>query len=159
MSEVLGEKTYREAAIERLGEAVLLLRAGRFAGGVYLAGRAVESMLRGMLWRYDPEIRAGKKTLATGHDLRDLLTAVRNLGVIQRGKEDELLVGVERVGRLWFNNMRFVSNRFLETRWHKLRVVRKGVTLKQVADRFVRDCTTIVKRAEAICQSKSSNKS
>jgi hypothetical protein len=44
-----GQKHYREGALERLDEASLLLRAQQFAGAIYLAGRAVEGMLRALI--------------------------------------------------------------------------------------------------------------
>jgi HEPN domain-containing protein len=59
---------YRNGALDRLEEASILLRNGRFEGSVYLAGRAVEGMLRAVIWEHDREYALGKKTLDTGHD-------------------------------------------------------------------------------------------
>jgi hypothetical protein len=80
-----GASDYRQAAIERLGESQMLLRARRLAGSVYLAGRAVEAMLRALVWKGDPDVRWGKKSLETGHNLAQLLDAVANLGLFVAG--------------------------------------------------------------------------
>ena len=77
----LGEADYRRAGLERLAEALILYQRGMFAGCVYLGGRAVESIFRAVIWKHDSEIRTGKKSLETGHDLKKLLTLVSNLGV------------------------------------------------------------------------------
>lgn len=46
MATTLGEMDYRHGAVERLREARMLLEDQALAGSVYLAGRAVEGMLR-----------------------------------------------------------------------------------------------------------------
>ncbi|MGA2500777.1 MAG: hypothetical protein ABSH20_23820, partial [Tepidisphaeraceae bacterium] len=104
----MGEADYRSGARERLGEAFVLLRQERLGGSIYLAGRAVEGMLRAVIWKSDHEYVTGKKSLDTGHDLRDMLTLVRNLGVLRDRPLREAIVGdVQKVARLWSNNMRF----------------------------------------------------
>ena len=80
----MGEADYRKGARDRIGEAYLLLREERFGGSVYLAGRGAEGALRAVLWSADPEIKQGKKSLDTGHNLRHLLTNVRNLELFER---------------------------------------------------------------------------
>jgi hypothetical protein len=155
-----GEAEYRAAAAERLTESYLLLRAERFAGSIYLAGRAVEAMLRAVIWKYDLEIQRGKKSLDTGHDLRQLLSAVRKLGVLGRGGLDHPFEArVQQVARLWFNNMRFASSRFVEARWRTTGEIHKRRTIKQAADEFFKTSSVIFKRCEAICQNGSSKKS
>src|SRR5579884_1716400 len=86
-----GEAQYRRGAGERLAEAHLLLIGGRLSGSVYLAGRAVEGMLRALIWRHDSEIRSGQKQLETGHDLHQLLGVIRRLGVLTGGPADDRL--------------------------------------------------------------------
>ena len=39
-------------------------------------------MLRAIIWKRDADVRAGKKSLETGHDLRQLLVHVKNLGLL-----------------------------------------------------------------------------
>src|SRR5256885_5314325 len=110
MSIPAGQSDYRHGGLERLHEAGLLIKDESFAGGVYLAGRAVESMLRAIIWKSDPEIVTGQKSLETGHSLREMLTMVANLGVLsQLASRDNLTTDIQHVARLWFNNMRFVA--------------------------------------------------
>jgi len=150
---VLGGADYRNGAAERLEDARVLLDEGRFAGGIYMAGRAVEAILRAVIWTRDPEIRQGRKSLETGHDLRDLLALVANLGLLTaRRSDDEFKDRVARVSQRWFNNMRFASSRVVETRWVRLTIVRRGMTLKQAAEQYFDDCSEILKRCEKLWQ-------
>lgn len=148
-----GEAEYRQGALDRIGESYILLRAEKFAGSAYLAGRGAEGALRAVLWKADTEIQQGKKSLDTGHDLRQLLTNVRNLGLLRAGgPDDPLIAAVEHVARLWYNNMRFASSRALQTRWNQLGEVTRRWTFKQATDAFYNSCSIIIKRCEAICQ-------
>jgi len=150
----LNGEDYRKGALERLSDARILLDTGQLAGSASNAGRAVEGMLRAVIWKRDPDVRTGQKSLVAGHDLRELLTHVRNLGLLSsfERQEDGLEELVQQIGRLWFNNMRFVSSRFLETRWYNLGEVRKGWTIKQAAESFHFACEGVVKRCEVLCQ-------
>src|SRR4051794_17379285 len=104
----LGGTDYRNGAAERLEDARLLLNAGQYAGCIYMAGRAVEGMLRAVIWRREPEIQQGRKALETGHDLRDLLALVEKLGLLTTDRSDDAFKEqVVRVSQRWFNNMRF----------------------------------------------------
>jgi hypothetical protein len=106
-SERFGDIEYRDGAMERLEESFDLLGARRYAGSIYLAGRGVEAMLRAVVWKADPEFRQGKKSLETGHDLRELLSKARHLGRLLPGdREDSLGAQVQKVGRLWYNRSR-----------------------------------------------------
>jgi len=148
-----GEADYRRGGIERLDDALILLDERRFAGSIYLAGRAVESMLRALIWKFDPDVRTGRKSLATGHDLRELLASVRDLGVLrEQERTNELAASVERVARLWFNNMRFASTKLVENQWRRLGAVQRRTTFQRAAERFYADCSIIVRRSEALCQ-------
>jgi hypothetical protein len=150
----MGEADYRKGARDRIGEAYILLRVEAFGGAAYLAGRGAEGALRAVLWKADLEIQQGKKSLDTGHDLRRLLTNVRNLGLLHTGGPHNLLItDVQHVARLWYNNMRFASARAIETRWHHLGEVSGHRTFKQAAYDFYDACSAVIKRCEAICQS------
>ena len=149
----LGAAEYRQGARERIGEAFTLLRSEQFSGSVYMAGRGVEGMLRAVVWKNDPEIRQGKKSLDTGHDLRNLLTLVGNLGLLQAGgRDDEFVSNVQKVGRLWFNNMRFASNKFVEIRWRTIGEIDHRRTLKRAASDYYEACSAVIKRCEVLCQ-------
>jgi hypothetical protein len=149
----MGEADYRKGARDRIGEAYLLLREERFGGSVYLAGRGAEAALRAVLWMADLEIQQGKKSLDTGHDLRQLPTNVRNLGLLRAGgRDDPLITDVQHVARLWYNNMRFASARAIETRWYDLGEVTGRWTFKQASYDFYDACSAVVKRCEALCR-------
>ncbi|HUO08645.1 MAG TPA: hypothetical protein VM008_10125 [Phycisphaerae bacterium] len=149
----MGEADYRKGALDRIGESFILLRNEAFGGSAYLAGRGAEGALRAVLWKADPEIQQGKKSLDTGHDLRKLLTNVRNLGLLHAGgPDDPLITAVQRVARLWYNNMRFESSRAVETRWYQLGEVTGKRTIKQAASEFYDACSVVIKRCEALCQ-------
>ncbi len=152
-SEPFGEAAYRQGAIERLLESFDLLRARRFAGSIYLAGRAVEAILRAAAWKADAEFGQRKKTLETGHDLRELLGLVRSLGVLRAtGIQDTLGANVQHVARLWFNNMRFASTRLIDARWRKQGEVHKQRTFKHASTDFHDRCAAVVKTCEALWQ-------
>jgi len=151
--EAFGDAEYRMGARQRLDEAFDLLHSEHFAGSIYLAGRSVEGMLRAVVWKTDSDIRLGKKSLQTGHDLRELLTMVRRLGLLQAGgRDDEFERTVQLVARLWFNNMGFASSRFVERRLRRLGEVDRKRTIKQTSARFYEACVTIVKRCETLWQ-------
>ena len=145
---------YRKGALERLSDAFILLRADQFSGSAYAAGRAVEGMLRAIIWKRDEQVRKGEKSLDTGHDMRNLLNYVRNLGLLSdsRLRDVELDADVQHIARLWFNNMRYASSKFVDTKWHSLGEVRKGRTLKQATDSFYFACARVIKRCEVLCQ-------
>jgi|SRR5665213_940834 len=145
---------YRKGALERLDDALILLRAGQFSGSVSDAGRAVEGMLRAVIWKRDADIRTGRKSLDTGHNFRELIMHVRNLGLLAalNPEKDNLEDKVMDLGRLWFNNIRFASSKFVETRWLRLGEVNKRRSFKQAAEIFYLDCARVLQRCEILCQ-------
>ena len=150
----MGESDYRGGARERLEEASILLWNERFGGCVYMAGRAAEGMLRAVIWKSDPDYRTGGKTLDTGHSLRDLLDLVRNLGVLHGNPlGDDIAADVQRIGRLWWNDMRFLPQNKIKTKWFELKEIGGKRTLKQAAREFYDACSAVIKRCEVIWQS------
>lgn len=148
----VGGSDYREGAKQRLEEAGVLLRTGLFSGSVYLAGRAVEGMLRALIWRQDSEYATGKKTLDTGHDLRNLLELAESPGIMAAYSDRDLLKDdVQMIARLWLNNMRFVPDRKLRDYWYNIRELNNRRSLKQASGGFYDACSAIVKRCEVIC--------
>ncbi len=149
----LGESEYRAGGLERLLEAGHLLSRGFSAGGVYLAGRAVEAMLRALIWRHDADIRAGRKSMDAGHDLRELLGRVAALGILGDNEHRATLAAdIQKVARLWSNNMRFVSSKWLSNRWRALGEIGSRRTIKLAATAYYEACSGIVKRCEILCQ-------
>src|SRR3954466_1571185 len=132
-----GGADYRKGALERLRESQLLLSNEQFAGSIYLAGRGVEGMLRAVIWLSDVQIQQGKKALETGHDLRRLLTLIRETGLLgPEDRNDELGAALQKVARLWKNELRFSSGRFIETWWWSLAEVNKRRSFKQASREF-----------------------
>ena len=153
MSTTPGEGDYRRGAFERLQEAYILLNRGLFCGSVYLGGRAVEGMLRALIWRNDPDVRAGRTSLDTGHDLRRLLDRVSNLGVLgDYERRDQFAGEVQNIGRLWFNNLRFLPTEKLRQHWWKIGEISPRRSLKQAVGDYYIACNVVVRRCEALCQ-------
>jgi HEPN domain-containing protein len=150
MSSEIGD---RSGGGERLAESRLLLEREMFAGAVYLAGRAVESVLRAVIWRHDTEIKAGTKSLETGHDLRELLREIVDLGALRNANDrDELFENVQYVARLWFNNMRFLPTRKLKWLWWRQGEIGRKRDLKRAVNEYYNSCRLIVQISEALCQ-------
>jgi hypothetical protein len=152
---------YRKGALERLGNAGHLLRQERFGDAVYLAGRAVEGMLRAVVWLNDRDVREGRKSLEAGHQLPDLLESAADLGLLRADgdRDRELRDRVQIIARRWFNNMRFASSRFVHTLWWAEGVVTDRWTFKQAAPEFYDACSGVIKRCEDLCRTTSSRKS
>jgi hypothetical protein len=152
MAAQLGEVDYRHAGLERLRESAVLLQQQFFAGGVYMAGRAVENMLRALIWKNDLEVRTGKKSLGTGHDLTQMLTLFCDLGVLRDDKyREELRDKIQYIARIWFNNLRFWSTEKLK-RDRRLGQLDGRHTIKMASQMFYDACSLVVKRCEALCQ-------
>jgi hypothetical protein len=150
----LGESDYRAGGRERLEEAFILLSAERFGGCVYLAGRAVEAMLRAVIWKSDPDYVTGRKSLETGHNLRDILDLVGRLGVLQDNPlRDEIAANILHVGRLWWNDMRFISEQKMKSKWFELKEIGSRRTLKVAAREYYNACSLVIRRCEALWQS------
>ena len=160
-SHALNGEDYRKGALERLDDAGRLLRQERLGDSIYLAGRALEGMLRAVVWLNDVDVREGRKSLETGHQLPELLQSVADLGLLRAdGDRDEVLRdSVQAISRRWFNNLRFASTRFVHTLWWAQGIVTNRWTLKQAAQEFYNACGTVIKRCEELCRTKSSRKS
>jgi hypothetical protein len=118
-------------------------------------------MLRAVVWLNDVDVRAGRKSLETGHQLPELLQSVADLGLLRAdGDRDQgLRDSVQAIAQQWFNNLRFASTRFVHTLWWAQRIVTNRWTLKQAAQEFYDACDTVINRCEELCRTRSSNKS
>jgi len=147
----IGETDYHQSARERLNEAGVLLEEEFYAGSVYLAGRAVELMLRAIIWKYDPDFGRGFRSLETGHDLRSMLALVRSLGILRDHEIAQAVDdGVQFVGRLWFNNMRFVPTKKLKSDWWQRGEIGRRRTLKMAVTAYYDACSELIKRCEVL---------
>jgi len=65
------------------------------------------------------------------------------------GHRDQVLRdSVQAIALQWFNNLRFASTRFVHTLWWAQRIVTNRWTLKQAAQEFYHDCSTVINRCE-----------
>jgi len=145
----IGENDYRDGAKERIAGAEMLLQGGQLAEAVYLAGRAVEGMLRALIWKADPDYRLGRKPLEAGHNPRELLAMVGELGLLS-WRDDVMWYRIVSVSARWANNMRYVPRRWIESYWRSIGVVTNTCTMKRAAGDFFNVCIKIVTRCEGI---------
>ena len=151
--EPIGATDYRNGARERLLEAYVLLKSEMFAGSAYLGGRAVEGMLRAVIWKADPDYGTGRKSLETGHDLAQLLRVARDLGVLQtQGMRESIPGHVQKVSRLWWNNMRYLPAAKVKTEWYNLKEIGGKRTMKVAAEDYFDACSDIIRRFEVLWQ-------
>jgi len=149
----MGAADYRDAARHRIEDARRLRETERWVGAIYLAGRAVESMLRCLIWL---KTRASTE----GHDLRLLLKRGRELNVIAV-HDDSILDGINEIAVLWHNNLRFYGDatygRFLrdlrrdrtDMDGRKIRgdpIKANGITFLEICERIVAHGDLIWKR-------------
>jgi hypothetical protein len=108
-------------------------------------------MLRAVIWKSDPEYATGKKTLDVGHNLRDMLKLVRSLRVLRDGEMRDAIAGdVQKIARLWWNNMRFLSTMKIRTAWYELGEIGGKRTMKRAAEEYFDACSSVIKRCEAL---------
>jgi hypothetical protein len=82
-----------------------------------------------------------------------LLALVQQLGLLVEGSRDDTFRDrVAHVARLWQNNLRFASARFIETRRVALGEVRPKWKFKQAANSFYDACSDVIKRCEVLCE-------
>jgi HEPN domain len=148
----LGGEDYRETALSRLNEAELLYDQQQWVGCIYLAGRAVESVLRSMLW--SPQWQ-----LDTGHDLPKTLDRIRGTGILRTEEQDRFTDWVNDLSVVWRNDLRFTGSRrfarLLRQSGRHLRIgamTVKGDPSKANAKRAKDIAREIVARGEPICR-------
>ena len=133
--------TYRVAANERLRSAHELYQQGSFALCFYVAGVAVECILRAHRCLVNTQFDAR-------HDLKELYVQSRLSQKIGERFQDTFAVLIDRVGSLWHNNHRYLSEaalrRFLKKGRHDRGIL--GDALKENARRLLNDATKIVQR-------------
>ena len=153
----LGSADYREGALARIEDARRLRDQGRWVGAIYLAGRAVESFLRSLLW-------LNGRQQEVGHNLRDLLTKARSLGLVS-AQDDDLKAEINEVASLWKNNLRFIGDlrfqRDLRDIGRAQRVNNrpvKGDPIKANALVILESCERIISRGEVLWSKQQSKK-
>lgn len=146
----LTTEDYREGALARLEDARSLCAQKRWTGAIYLAGRAVEGLLRSLLWSRTREQEIG-------HDLRQLVTKARSLSVVNAQDETRILDSLNEIAVIWHNDLRFVGDDWLLRRLKPLgRLSRigdmrvKGDPLKANATCALEACEAIMARGDLV---------
>lgn len=150
---------YFRASLERMAQARTLLREGSsYSLAMYVAGLAVESMLRAFRWREDA-------TFEGRHDLAELLKASRLLIIDEeymrrRGSTDKeigssarrLRASMNEVVVLWHNNLRYCSEKSLLAFLKRIRRIKglKGDPLKKNATDLANAAQTVIDRGTAL---------
>ena len=146
---------YYEVSLQRMRQAKKVYHEGdSYALAMYLAGLAVESMLRAFRWIKDPSFEGR-------HDLSDLLKASKLFEIdsdymrlkgakeeaIQRSRRN-IRIAMNDIVLLWQNNLRFASESTLKAHLIKLRKVQgiKGDPLKKNALDLIEAAQTVVDR-------------
>ncbi len=151
---------YRLAALERIEQAQANYDRGAFALAMYVAGVAVECMLRAYIIR-----RKGRGQLETGHNISLLLSesglkAVALEDKQEQGASSAVIAGYNRefvdrsttVSVSWSNDYRYASEARLRTHLRKIGLVQKvkGDILKANANRFIQAASWIVQEGERL---------
>lgn len=111
-------------------------------------------MLRAVIWHNDADYVTGRKMLETGHSLRRLIDAAANLGVLRNNpRRDSIAAAVQAVGRLWWNDMRYLPESVIKTKWFELREIGGKRTLKRAVIEYYDVCSMIIHRCEALWRS------
>jgi len=106
-------RDYVEAAQERLNEANLLYEKSRYALALYVAGVAVESLLRAYISRLEPRLEAA-------HNLSLLLNASRLRTLLTDSESQQIYKAIFDLSKRWKNDLRYTSNNRLRRRLKKL---------------------------------------
>lgn len=130
---------YLEASQERIKTAYKLQKDARFVAAIYLAGLAVECLLRAYRTRRNPQFDAR-------HDLGDLLKASGIADFIPEKRRKELAIHFGEVWSRWKNDYRFASESRLKSRFKELHLDRgvKGDSLKHNASVVVNSAFAII---------------
>ena len=143
-----GTDTYRRGALERIGEARLLSEHHDYSGSIYLAGLAVEGMLRSLHWLRD-------KAFDSRHDLKRIAVRIQYLGLLRFGaRDDDFVATVQAVAQNWSNDLRFADNAKTQRWLSKKRATRKDQAgfLKKACEDHLERCFKVVERCDILWQ-------
>lgn len=141
-----GASTYRAGALERIEDARRLKDGDRLALSMYVAGLAVEGMLRAVHWLRSREFD-------DRHDLKRIAVRIESLGLLRRGERDRDFVSkVEGVARRWSNALRFADYAQLERfLWSVSELRRRNEgEVRRVCGEHSDQCSEVVRRCEVL---------
>lgn len=130
----------KEAALERVSTARLLFeendkRGGNLSAAIYVAGVAVECMLRAYRMKRDPEFDSR-------HDLADLLRASGFVDFVPEKRIPEIAAALADVWSRWKNEYRHACDRRVSSD-----LKRRGLTDGIRCDQLKECARTVVERA------------
>ncbi len=141
-----GVETYRDGALQRIGDARILKDEERFSLCMYCGGVAVEGMLRALCC-------IQSKEFDERHDLRKLVVRVRDLGLLASDRDLVFMSLVNKVARKWKNTMRFSSDAHVRRFFMSISTRGgKKPAMKYITTEFFNDCSKIVRRCEVLWQ-------
>ncbi|MGD0769162.1 MAG: hypothetical protein ABSB42_13330 [Tepidisphaeraceae bacterium] len=139
---------YRDAATERAVCARELYDGGWYVDANYLAGVAVECMLRAYRVMIDPEFDSR-------HDIGKLCKMAKFTDVVPPTDNDKVNAALGEVVALWSNNHRYLPSYALKDQWIKRNLHRhgrhwiKGDFVKEQTRRLINAAFFIVSVGEA----------
>src|SRR5947208_468677 len=108
-------ETYRDAAAEHVTACGELYDLDRIVQANYLAGLAVECLLRGYRYMIDPEF-------SSRHDVDKLFKLAKFADVMPIRESEQAAAALGEVVALWSNDHRFLSRAALRRRWTRQRL-------------------------------------
>lgn len=130
-------ETYKEAAWEHISLAQELHDANRYVMSHYLAGLAVECILRAYLYRLSP-VFSGR------HDLQILYRDAKFDSIVAPEDNERVNTAVIEVTRRWTNSHRYGSEDALRLFLRRARIGRTGKFVRESSRRIVEDAAIIV---------------
>jgi HEPN domain-containing protein len=133
-------KDYVDAAKERLTQANLLYEKAHYSLALYVAGVAVESLLRAYIFQLEPKLEAA-------HNLKMLLKAGNLLSFTTPIEGQQLGAAISNLYDRWRNDLRYTSNNRLRRRLKKSKLDRgiRGDFLKENCRIAIEAAKTILK--------------
>jgi hypothetical protein len=130
---------YRDAAGERIIAAGQLYEAGQYVEANYLAGLAVECILRAYRMMIDPEFDSR-------HDIAGLYKLAKFSNIVPPNDIEAVSAAIGDVSALWSNDHRFLSKIALRKRWVKQNLFRgiKGDFVKEQTRQLLNSSLYIV---------------
>lgn len=135
---------YFDAARERLSEANILYEMARYSLALYVAGVAVESLLRAYIFRLEPK-------LVTAHDLELLLEASNLHRLAAPAERQQIFTAIVKLYQRWKNDLRYSSNNRLRRHLKQQKMNRgiRGDFLKENCRIAIEQATIILKTGVA----------
>ncbi len=128
---------YREAAVEHLALARELHDTGRYVMSHYLAGLAVECILRAYQYRLSP-VFSGR------HDLQILYSSAGFASIVPQENQEAVGAALSEVSRRWSNSHRYRSEAALRLFLRRANLGGTGKFVRESSRKIVNAATLVV---------------